>query len=194
MTATTEYAEPTPPLLDANDATNNARPYFTNHKTATELGWQQPRKRDPLLDRPSERVPLLDRLMDSALTVILLTADGSTTSLAVKVSGGSSSSRAPVSGLVAELDELGERYTSCSTHRARLRVIAEAQALGYRLRFAPDRSKVQGTVEWRAAIVADSRSCRELESVYGVGYRTIARIKKAAKSGDSSPSERERAA
>lgn len=171
--------------LPVTRSTNDAKPWVTNHQTAVELGRDPDRekrpKRDPVLDTPSERVPLLDRLMDEALRMAALTADGSVMRLQVRIrGGGGGSDSTPMSDLGRTLDRLTEDYTSCKTHRARLRVIKEAQDTVTRLRYAPDRSRVRGTREWKEAIAADARPCRKLAVVYGVSHMTIARIKKAA--------------
>lgn len=135
--------------------------------------------RSHLLDRPSDPHPILTILMGNALHSILLTADGRTQSIRHDiVSGSRNTTNEPTSDLAAILDDLEHHFTRAQTHRRRLMLIKEAQELSARLRYAPDRSKVRNTPEWKQAIINDPRSCRVLESVYGVSYSTISRIKK----------------
>ncbi len=91
-----------------------------------------------------------------------------------------SQSKEPQSDLATDIDDLGERFQACKTHRGRLMLIKEAQALSDRLRYAPDRSMVRGTKEWREAIAHDPRTCRVLATIYGVSFGTVRRIKKDA--------------
>lgn len=137
-------------------------------------------ERRPLLDKPSDPHPILNMLMDEALMRIMLTADGAVMALKERVTG-SSSPQAPTSDLAAIIDDYGERFTTCKTHRRRLQIIKEAQSTAVRLRYSPDRSLIHGTTEWREAVAKDDRSVRVLANVYGVGKSTIARIKSEVK-------------
>ena len=107
----------------------------------------------------------------------MLTSDGRSQSLSERVTGSREAST-PTSDLAEMLSDMASRFMRCKTHRARLSLIKEAQTLANRLRYAPDRSMVRGTSEWKQAIIDDPRSCRVLEVVYGVHYSTISRIKK----------------
>lgn len=146
-------------------------------------GYERPEalKRRPLLDKPSEPHPILSSLMDVALLRVMLVSDGAVMALRERTSGSRTAST-PTSDLAAVIELLGWRFGQCKTHRARLAVIKEAQDEADRLRYAPDRSVVQGTQEWRAAIAKDSRSSRVLAGVHGVSHMTIARIKKQGRS------------
>ena len=137
-------------------------------------------ERSPLLDNPSDPHPLLSWLMDEALCRILLVSDGGIVALEPRVSGRRAESHEPSSDLAVIVDDLGGRFMACRTHRARLLVIREAQAVADRLRYAPDRSLVRGTTEWREAIARDSRSCRVLARAYGIGETSVRRIKREA--------------
>lgn len=156
--------------------------FHTTEKDRREwYGTPDAPQRTRLLDNPSDPHPILSALMDEALLRILLTADGRSQALTERVTGSREAS-APTSDLATVLDNLAGRFTGCKTHRARLLVIKEAQDTADRLRFAPDRSKVRGTPEWRQAIARDSRSMRVVAAVYGVNASTVCRIKKQAKS------------
>lgn len=136
--------------------------------------------RTPLLDRRSDPHWITDMLMHDALRRLLLMCDGRALPLREKVTGSRAGATAPSSTLAAEIDALWRAYERASTHRRRFEAILAAQDAAVQLAYAPDRSKVRGTQEWKDAIRADSRSCRVLAVVYGVSYRTIARIKKAS--------------
>lgn len=137
-----------------------------------------PRRR--LLDKPSKPHPILSLLMDEALRRIMLTSDGAIMALRERVTGSYADTRTPTSDLAAMIDSLGERFCKCKTHRARFLVIKEAQAIAARLRYAPDRSVVRNTSEWREKVAQDPRPCRIAAEVYGVSFGTVRRIKKAA--------------
>lgn len=136
-------------------------------------------KRQPLLDKRSEPNPILSLLMDEALLQIVLTADGSAMALTERVSGAYADTKVPNSGLAAEIDELGGRFAGCKTHRQRLEVIKHAQATAIRLKWAPDRSLIRGTEEWKQVVAQDARSTRVLAEIWGVSHMTIARLKKS---------------
>lgn len=160
--------------------TREAKPYFTTHSTALELGRdpdRDKRKRDPLLDSPSERSPLLDSLMDRALLRIVMTADGATMTLKADIIKGTSAEKgaAPRSSLAGELDRLGGDYNRAQTHRARLRVIKEAQDMASRLRYAP-RAEMRGTVEWKMAIASDDRKQADIAVAYGITQGRVSQI------------------
>lgn len=202
-----------------NDTTNEAVPYRTPDALCRDVGGDPTKrrpKRVPVLDSPSEPHPILNILMGEALTRIMLTADGATmnytpteyvrgradrstakgraladSSGVKRVAAGRSD--APVSALVEDVDELRWRFDRCSTNRRRLLVVREAQRRGNRLLWAPDRSRVKGTAEWRAAIVADPRSCREIADAYGIHYSTVSRMKKQAGEPTLSAKEQKRA-
>lgn len=134
-----------------------------------------------ILDKPSAPHPILSLLMDDALRIILMTSDGGVAALKERTTGSKAGTIAPTSALAATVDELGSRFGQCKTHRARLAVIKEAQTTADRMRYAPDRSQVRGTAEWREAISRDPRSCRVLAVIHDVNFSTISRIKKAAR-------------
>lgn len=139
-----------------------------------------------LLDTPTPPHPILDALMHSALLRIMLTADGATPATEPRMErtprGDSGTalhpSRIPHSALAREVDALWIPYVHAGTHRKRLALIREAQGRSDALLYAPDRSKVRNTKEWREAISADPRPCRVVAQVYGVHYSTVSRIKK----------------
>jgi hypothetical protein len=139
----------------------------------------------PLLDKPSEPHPLLNAAMDEALTRIALVSDGAVTRFGAEWINGRRVADTPSSDLATTLEQLGTAYMLCWTHRSRLAVIKEARAEAKRLRYGPERSKVQGTKEWREKIANDPRPCGVLASVYGVSATTVKRIKKDA--GTSAP-------
>ena len=133
-----------------------------------------------LLDNPSEAHPLLNWLMDEALGRILRVSDGGVSGLKPRISVRRAESHEPSSDLAVIVDYLGGRFMACKTHRTRLLVIREAQAVAVRLRYAPDRSLVRGTKEWREAIARDPRSCRVVARTYGIGETSVRRIKREA--------------
>src|ERR1017187_9585230 len=110
---------------------SNAQQAF--HTTETQRrewapGYERPDvlKRRPLLDSPSEPHPMLSALMDEALLRIMLVSDGAVMALRARVTGSRSAST-PSSDLAIIIDELGEHYGACKTHRRRIVVIKEAQ-------------------------------------------------------------------
>lgn len=134
--------------------------------------------RSPLLDEPSEPHPILSALMDGALSRILLVSDGAVMPLRERTTGSQSPPSAPTSDLAALLDELGNRFSQCKTHRRRLEVIKEAQVTAVRLVYSPDRSKIHGTKEWREAIAHDSRDNETIALDHGITDRTVRNIRK----------------
>lgn len=162
-----------------------AQDWQAHHTTTQEVhewyGTPDAPRRYPLLDQPSEPHPILDMLMDEALLRILLTSDGKAQALTERVKSSHAGTMAPTSDLAGVLDMLSGRFLKCKTHRARLLVIKDAQMTADRLCYAPDRSKVRNTPEWREAIASDPRPVRVLATVYDVGKSTIARIKKDAR-------------
>lgn len=149
------------------------------HRHDWAPGYDRPEalKRKPLLDKPSEPHPILSAKMDYELLRIMLVSDGAVMALRERTTGSRGAST-PTSALAVTIDDLGGRFTSCKTHRQRLMVIKEAMHTADRLRYAPDRSVIQGTREWREAIANDNRSVRVLAVIYSVSKSTIARIKK----------------
>lgn len=138
-------------------------------------------RRARLLDRETDRHPILDALLDLALTQMMMTCDGSTASLAAKVSGGGHhDSQAPRSGLAEDVERLARRYVEARTHRQRFAVIKEAQEAAVRLRYAPkcDPSLVRGTREWRQMIASDPRPRRIVAVRYQVSSKTITACRK----------------
>jgi hypothetical protein len=143
-------------------------------------------ERRPLLDKKTEPHPILDFLMDEALTRILLVSDGAVAALKKRTTGSKPTSAdlrrrqaakdVPLD-LVGIIDNLDARYEQCKTHRARLAVIKEAQTVAVALRYAP-RSEQRGTVEWKATIGRDIRSCRIVAGVYGVSLRDVVAYRK----------------
>lgn len=118
--------------------------------------------------------------MDEALCRILLVSDGGVVPLDSRISARRAESREPSSDLAAIVERLDGLFRACKTHRTRLLVIREAQAVADRLRYAPDRSLVRGTNEWREAIAQDPRSCRVVASTYCLSETTVRRIKRDA--------------
>lgn len=189
--------------LPVTRSTNESRPYTTNHQTAMELGRdpdKDKRQRDPLLDQPSDRSWITDRLMDRALLSILLTADGATTNyhpteyVAVRADRSTAlgraladspgvkptrlSSSADLSGMSSvalTLDSLSVRYTSCQTHRARLKVVQEAQRTAVDLRIAPkaDPKLVKGTREYREVVATDTRPTSTVARSFRLSTHTV---------------------
>lgn len=137
-------------------------------------------ERSRLLDKPSDAHPILSALMDETLLRIMLVSDGAVMALRERTTGSKAGTMTPSSELATIVNELDQRFERCKTHRARLTVIKQAQSIGVRLRYAPDRSLIRDTEEWREAVAADSRSCRDLAEIWGVSHMTIARIKKQA--------------
>lgn len=137
-------------------------------------------RRNVLLDSRTDSHPILDHLMSAAVTGLYLVADGGSMSLAERVSGGHSASRAPTGG--EDYHDLMADYYRCSTHRQRLVVIREAQETLRRIRhsMSVDRSLIPKTPEWKAAIRNDPRPVRVLADVYGIGKSTVARLKAEA--------------
>lgn len=136
-----------------------------------------------LLDAPSEPHPILDALLHHELRDMYLLADGkvmSYTHRPEKVTKGGAGTRAPVSSLAREIDELLFLYGRCRTHRERLRVLWFAQKQRRSTVAGPAREKINGTPEWRAAVAAASGSLRAIARVYGTSYQTVRRIKMAA--------------
>lgn len=129
------------------------------------------------LDKPSAMRPVLRFSMEEVLLRISLTSDGAVAALKQRVKGTKDPS-APKSDLEALVADLDKRFYEAKTDVARLLILNEARRTLILLQFAPDRSKVRGTPEWRQAIISDPRSCRVLAGVWGVGKDTIARIKK----------------
>lgn len=134
--------------------------------------------RRPLLDKPSPPHPILSMLMDEAMCRIMLTSDGATAALKQRTTGSKPGTIAPTSSLAGEIESLGERFHASKTNRKRLELIKEAQETADRLRYAPDRSLIRGTPEWKEAIMRDPRSCRALAAIWDVSHMTIARLKK----------------
>ena len=155
--------------------------YHTPESIRREFRPEDALDRRPLLDTETEPHPILSALMDEALLRITLTSDGRAMALTERISGSHAGTLAPTSDLATELDQLSSRFMRCKTHRARLYAIKDAQAVADRLCYAPDRSVIRGTVEWRQAIAKDARSCRVLASIHGVNASTISRIKKQAR-------------
>lgn len=184
MTSTTTADYP----ATYNDDTNQAKPYHTDHGTAVrwaaDLG-HKPLQRDPrhvrnLLDAPSDPNPLLDALMHNALLGIYLRADGGTAKFDQAGKGRGKpggSSRAPVSGLWADLEALERAYRQSRTHRHRLLVIREAQQLVV-AHSKTDPSQVRNTPEWRLRIARDPRPRRQIAKDYCVSSKTITAIRK----------------
>lgn len=141
-----------------------------------------------LLDHPTPPHPWLDALMHDALLRLYLQADGKTASLAYRgegkargdTGGSLHPSRIPGSSAARDIDALWRGFSSARTHRARLRLILEAQETVLRVAHAPDRSRVRDTVEWRERIATDPRSCRVVARVFGVSASTVGNIKRAA--------------
>lgn len=159
------------------------RAFHTSDQLARDSGGDPTKRRPkkvPVLDYPCEAHPILNLLMGEALTRILLTADGATMALqAVRVrSGKTAGHRAPVSVLSGDVDALRDRYERAGTNRRRLGVIRDAQEAARKLAYAPDRSMVRNTREWREKIAADPRSFRVVAQVFGVSHMTVSRIKK----------------
>ena len=168
-----------------NRDTNDAKAWHTSTQMSVELGGvpdkDRPRRRDPVLDTPSEPNPLLTALMHHALLGIYLRSDGGTTRYEVAGKGRgkpNGSSTAPTSGLAYEIGELERDFTRARTHRIRLRVIKEAQAIGRRLAQAPHPSRIKGTKEWRRRLANDPRPRRAVAADFGVSSKTITAAKK----------------
>ncbi len=157
-------------------------PYHTSDAQQHDwYGQPDAPRRTHLLDKPSSPHPILNQLMDEALTRILLVSDGAVMALKERTTGSKVGTIEPTSWLASVVHELDTRYEKCKTHRARLVVVKDAQDVADKLRYAPDRSKVRGTAEWREVIATDPRSTRVLAAVWGVSHMTIARIKKQAR-------------
>ena len=137
-------------------------------------------ERRALLDKPTPRHPLLDALMDHALSRILLTADGATMQLKVRIRGTATRGAAPVSSLAGDIDQLADDYTAAKTHRARLIVIKRAQDFYMRIAYSrkADPALVRGTLEWRERIARDSRPQRVVTHFYGVSSKTVTAARK----------------
>lgn len=161
-------------------ATTNWEAYHTPETLRREYGPAPAIDRKPLLDKPSEDHPILTALMNEALTRILLVSDGGTAALKERITHSHATTRAPSSDLAVTLESLSVRFVRCKTHRRRLQIIRDAQRLATLLRYAPDRSAVHGTDEWRSTVANDDRSCRVLAEVYGVSRETVRRIKRDA--------------
>lgn len=133
-----------------------------------------------LLDAPSDPNPLLDALMSEALTRLYLTADGATGKLVERISGGSSTSTAPVSGNWSDVGEIERAYRSSRTHRRRLALIKEAQVMVYKVQYAQkaDASLVRGTRDWREKIAHDPRPQRVVTQDYKVSSKTVSAARK----------------
>jgi hypothetical protein len=162
------------------------------------------RGRYPSLRKQSPPDPVLDITIHEVLRRILLTADGAvTTYTSVQIVKGTvdqsdgmqrlladvkpynhdgriAESREPASTLADVVDVLSVRYARAKTDWTRLVVIGESQAILDSIRYAPNRSRIRWTPEWRAAIAQDARSCRVLANVYGVSFGTVRSIKKDA--------------
>lgn len=142
--------------------------------------------RQALLDRPTPPNLFLDILMSDALTRLYLVADGGTASWErrpEKTARGDSGAKAhpssiPSSSGARDWEKLRREFDLARTHRARLRLILEAQYAAVALAYAPDRSMVRGTREWEMSVAADPRSNRALARVYSSSHMTIQRIKK----------------
>ena len=130
-----------------------------------------------LLDKPAPAHPILNALMREAIEGLILTNDGSVASWSRRVTG-SRSPVSPTSTLGQLVEALLRAYIASQTHRERIVVIKDAQTALAERKFAPDRSKVRGTLEWKAAIAKDARSLRALARIYGVSHGTVANLKK----------------
>jgi hypothetical protein len=88
-------------------------------------------------------------------------------------------STAPTSDLATIVDEMDKRYARCRTHRTRLTVIKEAQAVSENLRYAPKANgNDRGTKKWREALANDPRPRRIIARDYGVSSKTITAARK----------------
>jgi hypothetical protein len=89
-------------------------------------------------------------------------------------------SRAPTASDTWTVEQLAWDYSfGATTHRARFRVILEAQTLVRKMKRA-DPSLIKGTEAWKARIAADSRPYRVLADEYGISLRDVVAYKKAA--------------
>jgi hypothetical protein len=86
---------------------------------------------------------------------------------------------APSGDAAVTVAKLVRMFDKARTHRARLLLIKEAQTEARGIEHAPERR--HGSVEWKAAIVADARPYRVIAIDYGISPATISRIKKAAR-------------
>lgn len=159
------------------DRTQDVDAFHTSHEQQRDwYGIPDAPQRNWLLDKPSDPHPILSLLMDEALLRIILTSDGAVMALKERLTG-SKEPGAPTSSLAELVSGLDERFAACKTHRARLTLIKEAQFIADRLCYAP-RADQRGTVEWKAAIGRDDRSCRVVASVYGVSLRDVVAYRK----------------
>lgn len=67
------------------------------------------------------------------------------------------------------------------SHEARCEALRGAQSAYIRARYAPRRSNVPGTLEWRLAIARDPRPAPVVAEVYGVSLRHVYNLRKLSR-------------
>jgi hypothetical protein len=119
-------------------------------------------------------------LMDKAMLELDMLATGSTqawgpdVALRGKMVG---ESQMPTGDGNQEVDQLAWDYYFATTHRARLRVILEAQEMARRIKKL-DRGLIKGTLEWKRAIAEDERPYTVLQRVWSISPNTVSTIKR----------------
>lgn len=165
-------------------------PYHTSEKLARELGRAQ--ERDDLefiqlrrsLSQPSEPDSALDLTLARCLDVLYALGDGGVFGYNRERIKGGESDGIPTSDVLREIQAIQRRYDRCSNNFDRLLVVGHAWVQVILAQYAPSRSKVKGTAEWREAIANDPRSTRVIAAVYGISHQTVARIKRQAGTSD----------
>lgn len=144
------------------------------------------RKRDPLLDTPSEPHPLLNIIMDRTLIKLSMIANGATQAWGPDAGmrpGSKGESREPTATDVWTVDQLAWDFQyGASTHRGRLRIILQAQTMLKRAK--ADSALIRGTAAWKARIAEDPRSARACAADYGVSHTTIAAVRREMQARD----------
>lgn len=167
-------------VLSTEHITDDTWAFHTPHTWRVEYvdDLSRARGRSRLLDARSDPHWLTDLLMHEALRRLMLTSDGHAMPLREQVTSSRTQTTVPSSTVAAELDRLWDLYTGAWTHRKRLAAVKEAQDTVLRLQFAPDRSKVRGTQEWKDALASDPRPLRIVASVFGVSHQTVANYRR----------------